>query len=236
MQPPRVNQSSEIDEILGEKNLGRNRGCKPKITPIGATEPKWEAERSKTRLEGWRCLRCIFPTFLDIFEKFRPREIFWHQLDQDRLRIDGKMLVWKKKHEKKWLTLEKLLWSRLQFLHSRKFLKNFLVQKLSPFQFSRHLTLAQRPKNGSEDEWFFTLFDPLCPEGWVLGPMGWVFWSTPGGPPNHPPRPLVRLILMVLWPKTRSHSKTGRFFKSWIISRGCNIWGKVTPGGYFMSM
>ena len=37
-----------------------------------------------------------FPTFLDIFEKFRPREIFWHQLVQDRLRIDGKILVWKK--------------------------------------------------------------------------------------------------------------------------------------------
>ena len=161
-------------------------------------KPWRQAERSKTRLEGWRCLRCIFPTFLDIFEKFRPREIFWHQLDQDRLRIDGKIQVWKKSMKKSDSPWRSCCGPGFNFYTLKISQKIFLVQKLSSFQFSRLLTLAQRPKNGSEDEWFFTLFDPLCPEGCVLGPMGWVFWSTPGGPPNHPPRPLVRLILTVL--------------------------------------
>ena len=102
--------------------------------------------------------------------------------------------------------------------------------------FPRKFGLQHWVKNGSEDEWFFTCFNPPCPEESVPGPMGWVIWSTPGGTSNHPPRPLHRLTITILWPKRSSHTKMGSFFKSWIIGRGCNIWWRVTQGGDFICM
>ena len=68
----------KIDEILGEENLGQIRGGKPKIRLIAAIQPKWEAKRSKTRLEGCSAVGCIFPNFFDIFEKFRQNVTKWH--------------------------------------------------------------------------------------------------------------------------------------------------------------
>ena len=180
MQPPRVNQSSEIDEISGEKNLGRNRGCKPKITPIGATEPKWEAERSKTRLEGWRCLRCIFPTFLDIFEKFRPREIFWHQLDQDRLRIDGKILVWKKSMKKSdlpWRSCCGPVFANPAPKNSQKF---FLPKNYLRFDSRDSRGVHIDPKMARKMSGFSPFLTPCAQRGGYWGPWGGCFEVPPG--------------------------------------------------------
>ena len=143
----------------------------------------------------------------------------------------------KKWHEKKWLALEKLLRSLRSSGQTPKQFQNFFWPKnYFRDRFSQNSIDAHWPKNGSKDGLVFTLFDPLCPEGCVLGPMGWVIWSTPGGQPNHPPRPLVGLTITVLGPQRSSHGKTGWFFRSWIIGRGPHIWGRVTLGGNFICM
>ena len=180
MQPPRVNQSSEIDEISGEKNWGRNRGGKPKITPIGATELKWEAERSKTRLEGWRCLRCIFPTFLDIFEKFRPREIFWHQLDQDRLRIDGKILVWKKSMKNSDLPLRSCCGPVFANPAPKNCQKIFLPKNYLRFNSRDSRGVHTDRKMVRKRSGFSPFLTPCAQGGGPWGPWGGFFQVPPG--------------------------------------------------------
>ena len=48
---------------------------------------------------------------------------------------------------------------------------------------------------GFEVEWVLARFDLLYPYAPVLGPIGWVICSTPGGPPNHPQRVLVGVTI-----------------------------------------
>ena len=72
--------------------------------------------------------------------------------------------------------------------------------------------MAHEAKNGSEVEQFLALFDPLCPDGSVPGPMPLVIRSTFGVLPNDTPTSLVRLPIAVLCPKNENPLKQGSKF------------------------
>ena len=146
----------------------------------------WE-NASQTHFWGCKGLWCIFLTFLDIFEKFRPREIFWHQLDQDRMRIDGIMLVWKKAWKKvTYLGEAVVVPSLLIFL--QKFLKKFFCLKTISDLILETLGVCTLTQNGLGTGVVFHPFWPPVPRGVGTGAHGVGVLKYPRGPTKSPPK------------------------------------------------
>ena len=129
-----------------------------------------------------------FPDFFGHFWKIQTKRNFLTPIRPGSAANWRKNARLKKKHEKKWLTLEKLLWSRLQFVHSKNFSKFFFGPKTIFIPIFETFDLGTTTQKWLGRWVVFHPFWPPVPRGVGTGAHGVGVLKYPRGPTKSPPQ------------------------------------------------